>query len=62
MVRQVIHRRRYPRRSGGRRGGTFIAGSKRPVILKRKPRVFVSHHSEDQYAKDCFKHKLKIGT
>jgi len=52
MARQSIHRRRFPiRRDGTRRVGTFSAGSKTPPPLVRKPRVFVSHHSKDEYAK-----------
>ena len=51
-MRQRVHRRRYPRRRNGmRRGGTYVAGSgTRP--LKRKPRVFVSFHTQDRHAKE----------
>ena len=51
MVRQIIHRRRYPRRKKrGRRAGTFIAGSKRTPTLKKKPRVFVGFQNKDWHA------------
>jgi len=53
MVKQVIHRRKYPiRRNGNRRGGTFVAGSKNHRVLKRKPRVFVGFHKQDRHAKE----------
>jgi hypothetical protein len=53
MPKQVIHRRRYPKRKNGtRKKGTYIAGSKKPKVLKRKPRVFVSFHTKDKYAKE----------
>ncbi len=53
MSRQVTHRRRYPRRENGtRRGCTYVAGSKKFRVLKRKPRVFVSFHNEDRHAKE----------
>jgi len=52
-VRQRVHRRRYPRRADGtRKRGTYVAGSKKPTALKRKPRVFVSFHSKDRHAKE----------
>ncbi len=53
MTRQRIHRRRYPLRSNGtRRYGKYRVGSRKAPILKRKPRVFVSFHKEDRYAKE----------
>ncbi|MFC1741613.1 TIR domain-containing protein [Nanoarchaeota archaeon] len=60
MIRQRSHRRRFPlRKDGTRKRGTYSAGRGCPKVLKSKPRVFVSHHSKDDYAKKLLQAQAK---
>ncbi len=60
MVRQIVHRRKFPIRSDGtRRRGTYKVGNKKVRPLMKKPRVFVSHHSKDEYAKRLLQAQAK---
>jgi len=59
-MRQTRHQRRYPLRANGtRRRGTYVAGSKKPLPLRRSPRVFIANQHEDMHAKHLLQAQAK---